>query len=56
MLGLPAWVQRLSPYAHVSGLPGGPYSAGAAIVLLLVGSGLLLAGFAGFRDRDLTPG
>jgi ABC-2 type transport system permease protein len=46
-------VQDVSPFAHVPRLPGGDYSSGPLLGLALTTAVLLVAGFLGFRRRDL---
>jgi ABC-2 type transport system permease protein len=56
LLGLPDWLQQLSPFAHLPHLPGGEWSWPPVLLLTAVAAALLAAGTVGFRHRDLdTP-
>jgi ABC-2 type transport system permease protein len=52
----PGWVSDLSPFSWVPTQPLEPWTAGSTTGLLAVATGLLVAGFAGFRRRDLVLG
>jgi ABC-2 type transport system permease protein len=52
----PDWVINLSPVSWVPMQPLEPWTAGSALGLLAVAAALVLAGFAGFRRRDLAVG
>jgi ABC-2 type transport system permease protein len=54
-LGLPEWVLDLSPFAYQKA-PALEVSAGAIVALLAISAGLVAAGLAAFRRRDLIPG
>jgi len=54
LIGLPGWVQHLSPYTRVPQLPGGFVDPAAVVTLVLVAVLLGVAGLAGFRRRDLV--
>jgi ABC-2 type transport system permease protein len=53
LMALPRWVQDLSPYVHVSQLPGHRPDAPAVAVLLVVAAGLAALGLVAFRRRDV---
>jgi ABC-2 type transport system permease protein len=53
LLGLPKWLVRATPFAHVGALPAGEFRPGAAAIMVGIG---LLAGIGAmqaFRRRDL---
>jgi ABC-2 type transport system permease protein len=52
-LRLPQWVMDISPLTHVPKLPGGAFTATPLVWLTVVAAGLIAAGLAGFRRRDL---
>lgn len=52
-LRLPQWLMDVSPFTHVPKLPGGTLSTAALGWLVVVGVGLMIAGLAGFRRRDV---
>jgi ABC-2 type transport system permease protein len=54
LLGLPAWMVTLSPFSHVSEVPGEPYEALPSVVLLGIAGLATAAGVAGWQRRDLT--
>jgi len=54
MLGLSDAVRSLSPFEHVPLMPGGVVEAGPLLALTGVAAALVVAGFAGFRRRDVT--
>ena len=51
---LPSWVVDLSPFAHLSQLPGGAFAATEAVLLTLLAAALVLAGGWAYRRRDLA--
>ncbi len=53
-LGLPAWVQDLSPFTHVPKAPAAEVTAAPLIVLLGVCCALAAVGLLAFRRRDLV--
>ena len=56
LLGLPAVVSGLSPFAHLPSLPGGETAVGASLVLLGVAALCAAIGLEGLRRRDLPFG
>ncbi|HWS57238.1 MAG TPA: ABC transporter permease [Actinotalea sp.] len=50
---LPSWLLDLSPFSHTPMLPGGDFSLGPVLGLSAVAVGLVAAGLAAFRRRDL---
>ncbi|MDQ1599910.1 MAG: hypothetical protein QOD68_1384 [Actinomycetota bacterium] len=46
-------MQDVSPFPHVPRLPGGDYASAPLLGLAATTAVLLVAGFAGFRRRDL---
>ena len=51
---LPQWVIDLSPFTHLSPLPGGSFEALSAAVLTAVAVALVLVGLVAYRSRDVT--
>ncbi len=51
---LPGWVVDLSPFAHLSQLPGGDFAAGAAATMTLGAAVLVAAGALAYRQRDVA--
>jgi ABC-2 type transport system permease protein len=56
LLQLPQWLLNLSAYQHIPRLPVAEFTAWPLVVLTLVAAGLVTAGFASFRRRDLDLG
>ena len=54
LVKLPGWVMDLSPFTHLSPLPGGSFEALSAAVLTLVALALMAAGYLAYRRRDVT--
>jgi ABC-2 type transport system permease protein len=54
LLDLPGWVLGVSPFAHVPRVPVEPVDPVASLVLAAVAVGVLAAGLASFRRRDLS--
>lgn len=54
MLHVPQWAMDVSPFTHVPKLPGGSFDGAPMGWLLLIAIALSVAGFAGFRRRDLA--
>ena len=53
MMTLPQWAIDISPYTHLSQLPGGTFATGAAAVMTLLALGGIAAGAVAFRRRDV---
>ncbi len=53
LMRLPQWLIDLSPYVHLSQLPGGRFAATGAVVMTALGALTVLAGGALFRRRDI---
>ena len=53
LLGAPAWLVDLTPFAHVGLVPAQPFRAGAAAAMLAIGAAAALLAIASFRRRDL---
>lgn len=53
LLGLPAWTLNLSPFGHVPALPAEDMNWLPMLLLTGLAIVLLIAGFWGFRERDL---
>lgn len=51
---LPAWVVDLSPFAHLSRLPGGSFEAAGALGLTAVAAALVVAGASAYTRRDVA--
>ncbi len=51
---LPGWVVDLSPFAHLSQLPGGDFAAAGAAVMTAAAVALVAAGALAYRQRDVT--
>ncbi len=51
---LPSWVMDLSPFTHLSSLPGGSFEVVPAAVLTLIALALVLGGFLAYRRRDVA--
>ena len=49
---LPQWLVDLSPYAHLSQLPGGDFAAVAALVMTSLAAALVAVGATAYRQRD----
>ena len=54
LLELPSWVLDLSPFTHLSPLPGGSFEVVSALVLTLVAVALMVVGLLAYRRRDVT--
>jgi polyether ionophore transport system permease protein len=53
LLGLPGWVMDLSPFQHVPRMPAAGFEILPTAVLIAAAAGLLTAGLAGLRRRDV---
>lgn len=53
LLSFPDWTEQLSPFGHVPMLPAERMDWTPLVVLTLLAAGLVAAGLAGFRRRDL---
>ena len=51
---LPSWVMDLSPFTHLSSLPGGSFEVVPAVVLTVIAVALVLGGFLAYRRRDVA--
>ena len=54
LTGLPGWVLDLSPFSHLSPLPGGSFQALSATVLTLLALALSAGGYLAYRNRDVA--
>jgi ABC-2 type transport system permease protein len=54
LVDTPDWVRSLSPFHDVGLVPGEPFEAGAALIMLAIAVATALAGVALFARRDLT--
>jgi ABC-2 type transport system permease protein len=53
LLGLPAWLNNLSPFDHVPRLPAAHLSILPLVVLTAIAAALTAAGLMGLRQRDI---
>jgi ABC-2 type transport system permease protein len=53
IMDLPQWAHNLSPIEHIGQPPLDTISWSAAMILVVVATGLMATGLAGFRRRDL---
>ena len=51
---LPSWVMDLSPFTHLSSLPGGSFEVVPAAGAHLIAVALVLGGFLAYRRRDVA--
>ncbi|MCM9083111.1 hypothetical protein OG444_32095 [Streptomyces sp. NBC_01232] len=51
--GLPAWIGRLSPFAHLAAVPDAPVNWPAALLMTAVATLAAAVGLIGYRLRDL---
>lgn len=54
LFDLPGWLRDVSPYTHTPLVPADDPAALPLVVISLVAAGLVAAGVAGFRRRDIT--
>lgn len=54
LLDLPAWIQDLSPFQHVSPYPATEVQVAPLLALVAIACGLTIVGAAGFRRRDIA--
>jgi ABC-2 type transport system permease protein len=55
-LRLPDWVDSLSPFWHLPGLPVQTFDATPAVAELVLAGGLVALGLWGYRRRDVAGG
>ena len=53
VFGFPGWVDGLSPFEHIPGLPSADLTVAPILGVTLVAAAFLAAGFAGFQRRDI---
>jgi len=53
LLGAPAWLAGLTPFAHVGLVPAQPFRATSAAIMIAIGLAAALAALGVFRRRDL---
>jgi ABC-2 type transport system permease protein len=53
LLGAPNWLVKLTPFAHVGLVPTQPFRAGAAGVMVTIGTATAVAAIGVFQRRDL---
>jgi ABC-2 type transport system permease protein len=56
LLGVPGWIVRLTPFAHLGLTPAQPFQTGSAAVMVLIGLSAAAVARAAFIRRDLTSG
>lgn len=56
LVGAPSWVLDLTPFSHVAAVPGAPFRAGAAVVMVAIGAAAGGVAFVAFARRDLAGG
>jgi ABC-2 type transport system permease protein len=52
LLGLPGWMEDLSPYAHTPALPADDLAAGPLVALTAIAAALVAVGLVAYRRRD----
>ena len=55
LLGTPEWLLALSPFHDVGLVPGQPFEAGAAAIMLAIAGCAAFAAVLVFERRDLAP-
>jgi ABC-2 type transport system permease protein len=55
-LGLPTWVEALSPFWHLPEVPVEAFTPVPALMELLLALGLVLLGVSGYQRRDVAAG
>jgi ABC-2 type transport system permease protein len=53
MMGLPGWINDLSPFEYIPRIPSVDFDAVPLIVMSLIALGLIVAGLFGIRRRDM---
>ena len=53
LMNLPQWMIDLSPYVHLSQLPGGSFAMTPSVVMTALAVLAVIAGGALFRRRDI---
>jgi ABC-2 type transport system permease protein len=53
MMGLPSWINDLSPFEYIPRIPSVDFDAVPLIVMSLIALGLIVAGLFGIRRRDM---
>lgn len=53
LLQFPEWMARLSPFGNISRIPVEDWDIGRSLLLIAIAAAATLAGFAGYRKRDL---
>ena len=54
LMGLPSWITAISPFDHLSQLPGGSLQAAPLLGLVVVGAAIAAVGLAGLTRRDIA--
>lgn len=54
LTNLPSWLVNVSPFSHLSALPGGHFEAVSAGILTLVSLALTAMGYLAYHHRDVT--
>jgi ABC-2 type transport system permease protein len=53
LLGVPKWLVKLTPFAHVGLVPAQPFRAEAAVIMVAIALAAAVAAIGVFRHRDL---
>ncbi|MCP3421946.1 ABC transporter permease [Nocardioides pinisoli] len=56
LLGLPDWVQAISPFWHLAAVPTDDFEVVPVVVLVGIAAALVAAGLWGYRRRDAVAG